>query len=401
MRGRILVIDHATPMPDQDSGSASTFNFLRILARAGFKLTFAPAPLRHEGRYSQALEAIGITTLSAPRWPTMDAAIEKLAPQSDVVLLYRAPIASNVFTRVRNAAPYAKILFHPVDLHFLRMQRAADLSADAADADAAHRMRDIELGLVRHTDTTIVVSEYEKELLVELVPGAAVHCIPIVRPIPPQPPSRFGWRDLVSRLPGPLGRIGRMLAVSHPGFEQRRDIVFIGGYGHEPNVDAILWFCREVWPLVLRKGYGGKLIVAGSNAPAEVAALASGAIEVRGYVTDLAELFASCRFSIAPLRYGGGVKGKIVSSLSYGVPVVATSIAAEGMGLRHGHDVLIGDEPDAMANEIVRLYGDRTLWWRLSRNGYETFVRTFSEKASANKIVRVLDGLVAAARVTR
>jgi glycosyltransferase involved in cell wall biosynthesis len=112
-------------------------------------------------------------------------------------------------------------------------------------------------------------------------------------------------------------------------------------------------------------------------------------------------LFASCRLSIAPLRYGGGVKGKIVSSLSYGVPVVATSIAAEGMGLRHDHDVLIGDEPDTMADAIVRLYGDPALWRRLSRNGYETFVRTFSERASAKKIVRVFDDLVAAARATR
>jgi glycosyltransferase involved in cell wall biosynthesis len=398
MRGRILVIDHMTPTPDQDSGSTSTFNFLRILARAGFTLTFVPVTLRREGKYSEALEAIGITTLASPRWPSVDAVIDQLAPQADVALLYRAPIATNVFTRTRNAAPYAKILFHPVDLHFLRMQRAADLSGDAADAEEARRMRDVELGLIRHTDATIVVSEYEKELLGELVPGAAVHRIPIVRPIPPAPPSRFGWRGRASGL---LGRVGRALAAARPGFEQRRDVVFIGGYGHKPNVDAILWFCRDVWPLVLRRGYGGKLIVAGSNVPAEVSALVSNTIEVRGYVADLAELFASCRLSIAPLRYGGGVKGKIVSSLSYGVPVVATSIAAEGMGLRHDHDVLIGDEPDTMADAIVRLYGDPALWRRLSRNGYETFVRTFSERASAKKIVRVFDDLVAAARATR
>ena len=91
------------------------------------------------------------------------------------------------------------------------------------------------------------------------------------------------------------------------------------------------WFVREVWPVLQSKGFPHRFIIAGSHVPADVAALASDNIEVRGYVDDLALLFSTCRISVAPLRYGGGIKGKIVSSLSYGVPVVATSIAAEGI----------------------------------------------------------------------
>lgn len=113
---------------------------------------------------------------------------------------------------------------------------------------------------------------------------------------------------------------------------------------------------------------------------------------------DLATLFDSCRLSVAPLRYGAGVKGKIVSSLSHGVPVVSTSIAAEGMELRDGRDILIGDEPDAIADRIVRLYGDRRLWRRLSRNGYEQFVRRFSVEAGTKAIVALVDALVAERR---
>lgn len=394
MRGRILVVDHATPTPDRDSGSASAFMLLRILARAGFSVTFAPASLLHDGSYTHALNALGVATLAAPHWPSLETAIDALAPRNDVLILSRAPVAAMVFDQARRVAPATKILFDTVDLHFLRMQREAALAGDEAAMGKAREMQTVELDLIRRADATIVVSRYEQDFLRELIPDAQVHCIPVLREIPPRPAGTLGWRHFCSGLPGKLGQLGRALAHSVPDFGTRRDIVFIGGYLHRPNVDAMLWFCREVWPLVLRRGFSGRLIVTGSDVPAELSALASETIEIRGYVADLATLFDSSRLSVAPLRYGGGIKGKIVSSLSYGVPVVATSIGAEGMGLRDERDILIADEPDAIADQIVRLYDDPRLWRRLSRNGYEQFVRRFSERAGSKMILALADRLV-------
>lgn len=398
MRGRVLVIDHRTPTPDRDSGSASAFLQLQILARAGFDVTFAPASLTHDGPYTEALSALGVTVLTAPHCTSLDAVIDACVPQADVLVLSRAPVASMVFDRARRASPATKIIFDTVDLHFLRMQREAALSGDEAAMREARAMRAVELGLIQRVDATLVVSRYEQNFLRELVPGAAVHCVPVLREIPPRPAGVWGWRRSCARLPATLGRIGRALAHSIPDFNTRRDVVFIGGYLHRPNVDAVLWFCREVWPLVMGKEFSGRLIVAGSDIPAELSALASGTIEIRGYVPNLAALFDSCRLSVAPLRYGAGVKGKIVSSLSYGVPVVSTAIAAEGMGLRDGRDVLIADEPEAIADRIVRLYGDRRLWRRLSRNGYDQFVRRFSLEAGTRVLVDLVDRLVAERR---
>lgn len=398
MRGRVLVIDHGTPTPDRDSGSASAFLQLQILVRAGFDVTFAPASLKHDGPYTEALGALGVTMLTAPRWTSLAGMIDACAPQADVLILSRAPVASMLFDLARRASPATKILFDTVDLHFLRMQREAALSGDEAAMREARAMRAVELGLIQRADATLVVSRYEQNFLRELMPGAAVHCVPVLREIPPRPGGAWRWRHSCARLPGPLGRIGRALAHTIPDFEKRRDVVFIGGYLHRPNVDAMLWFCREVWPLLLRRAFSGRFIVAGSDIPAEFFALASETIEIRGYVEDLATLFDSCRLSVAPLRYGAGVKGKIVSSLSHGVPVVSTSIAAEGMELRDGRDILIADEPDAIADRIVRLYGDRRLWRRLSRNGYEQFVRRFSVEAGTKAIVALVDALVAERR---
>jgi glycosyltransferase involved in cell wall biosynthesis len=381
MRGRILVIDHRTPRPDQDSGSASTFAYLQILAGAGFDVTFAPANLERAGRYSRALRRLGIRILAAPIWRSLDQVIRHVAPRCDVLLLYRAGVASQVFALARRVAPEAKILFHPVDVHFLRMERQAALTGEPADAAAAQTMRGIELDLLGQADATIVVSTRELAILRELLPDAPIHRIPILREPPVARRSWIQWPR--SRVDVPRQR--------DP--ERRRDVLFIGGYEHLPNVDAVQWFTREVWPLVRARGGPHRFIVAGSKVPPAITALAADDIEVRGYVADLAPLFGACRLSVAPLRYGGGIKGKIVSSLSYGVPVVASAIAAEGMELQHEENILVADTPRDFADQVVRLCEDDALWRRLSHNGHQAFIDKFSLAAGAPRLLAVLDEL--------
>jgi len=382
MRGRILVVDHRTPTPDQDSGSASTFAYLQILAGAGFDVTFVPADLQRAGRYSRALRRLGIRTLAAPFWTSLEQVIEHVAPRCDVLLLYRAAVASPVFDLARRVAPAAKIIFHPVDVHFLRMERQAALTGTPADAAAAQAMRGSELDLMRRADATIVVSTRELAILRELLPDAPLHRIPILRE-PPAPRRRwFQWP-------------GRRVAEPEPHDPAgRRDVLFIGGYEHLPNVDAVLWFVREVWPLIRARRGAHRFVIAGAKVPAEVAALAADDIEVRGYVPELAPLFAACRLSVAPLRYGGGIKGKILSSLSYGVPVVASSIAAEGMELQPEESILVADAPHDIADQVIRLCQDDALWRRLSRNGHQAFIDRFSLAAGAPRVLAVFDELV-------
>jgi glycosyltransferase involved in cell wall biosynthesis len=370
MRGRILVVDHKTPRPDEDSGSASAFSYLTILCRAGFDVTFAPFDLTDDGGYTKALNALGIKTLAAPEWTSIEAVLDAFAAPSDIVFLYRAPVAAALFDYTRRAAPTTKILFHAVDLHFMREQREAEIKQSQIQMNQAVALRAIELDLIARADAAIVVSAHELEMLRELVPAAAIHRIPILRETPN--------RSLESGL--------------------RSDVVFIGAYDHSPNVDGVKWFVREVWPVLQSKGFPHRFIIAGSHVPADVAALASDNIEVRGYVDDLALLFSTCRISVAPLRYGGGIKGKIVSSLSYGVPVVATSIAAEGMTLRHGENILIADAPDVIAAEIMRLYADDGLWQSIASSGYQAFQDNFSLESGKNAVLAILDGLVAARR---
>ena len=366
---RLLVVDHALPTPDRDSGSASAFSQLQILSRAGFEITFVAPGSSPTDPYARDLTGMGIAVPEVGHGDALRGVVARLAPTCDVVLLYRAPIAVQVFDLVREVAPSARVIFLPVDLHHLRMAREAVVGG--FELAPSEHMRSLELDLVARADATLVVSTAEQELLEAAVPGARVHTVPILRETPPRPAGRD---------------------------ELRRDLVFLGGFDHTPNVDAMHWFVGAVLPLVRAAGVHDRFVIAGYGIPESVAALARDDVVVVGHVPDLATLFATARMSVVPLRIGAGFKGKIVASFSLGVPVVSTSIGAEGGGLVDGYDVLVADEPEALAAHIVRLSRDDELWRRISKASYETFLERFSLEAGGARLVSIVDGVRVSAR---
>ena len=143
---------------------------------------------------------------------------------------------------------------------------------------------------------------------------------------------------------------------SQRSYDERLHVCFIGGYIHDPNVDAVVYFVREIWPRVKPKlPPDAKFFIVGPDAPESVRSLASEDIVVTGHLPVLDDMLDDCRLSVAPLRYGAGIKGKLVSSLANGLPSVASSIAVEGMGLAHEKGALVADDPQDFAAEIVRL----------------------------------------------
>jgi glycosyltransferase involved in cell wall biosynthesis len=173
-------------------------------------------------------------------------------------------------------------------------------------------------------------------------------------------------------------------------FADRRDILFIGAFAHPPNTDAVLWLAGEILPLIQAELPDLVCHVIGAEPPARIRALDCERLKIHGYVPDVRSFFDGCRLSVAPLRYGAGVKGKVNQSLAHGLPVVATHQAAEGMFLKDGVSVLLADEPKAFACAVVRLYRDQALWERLSSGGLEVMEAHFSFAAAR----RALDELV-------
>ena len=362
-QGTILVVDARTPMPDRDSGSMDTYQYLRILKSFGYEVLFVPQNLVQIERYTAMLQTLGVQTLYAPYWLSMQQIFEAWGPRFSHVLMYRAPVANEVYDLARSYAPQAKLIFDTVDLHFLRMEREAELEGSAAKRRAAQDMRTIELDLVQKADATIVLSRFELDLLRELTPTANLFEIPIVREVPKR---------------------------SNRSFEERQDILFVGGFEHQPNVDAVQWFVTEVMPKLQQQGFEGKLIVVGSKMPPHIKALERHGVEMRGYVEDLEALFAQVRLSVAPLRYGAGLKGKVISSLSYGVPVVATPAAVEGGGFVDGLNVSVAETADAMAAAIAQIYNNANLWTAQSKAGRNLFLEKFTVAAVATKLKALL-----------
>jgi glycosyltransferase involved in cell wall biosynthesis len=169
--------------------------------------------------------------------------------------------------------------------------------------------------------------------------------------------------------------------------------LFIGGFEHTPNVDAMLWFVSRIMPLIRKQLPDTKFHIIGSKMPEAVRALECDDVVTHGYVENVDSFFESCLLSVAPLRWGAGVKGKINQSMSFGVPVVSTTIGVEGMHLTHGENVLVADTAAEFAEEVVRLHRDAQLWERLSKNGIENVEQYFSLGAARRNLEELLTEL--------
>ena len=365
-RPRVLVVDAYTPTPDRDSGSLRMAELLSLLVEEGCAVSFLSQGLGHDGPYTQALQHLGVECWWQPWIGDLPRWLRRHGAQFDAIVVSRHYVLSPLLPMLRELAPRARIVFDTVDLHFLREQREAE-QLGAAAANAARQTRRAELGLVRAVDETWVVSPVEEALLADLVPGAKVAVV---------------------------SNIHRVEPVT-PGFAGRADLVFVGGFRHPPNVDAVLWLGREILPRLRDRLPEVRVHVVGADAPPEVQALAGEpGLVVHGHVPDLEALLDRSRIALAPLRFGAGIKGKVNQALARGLPVVATACAVEGMALENGHDVLVADSAEDFADAVVRLYGDEALWNTLRAGGYANTAAHFSADAAR----RALRGFLAELR---
>ncbi|MEN4904614.1 glycosyltransferase [Luteimonas sp. TWI1437] len=364
---QVLIIDSVTPMPDRDSASLRLVNLMRLLREAGMHVVFLPADRRHLGAATQALQAIGVEVWYAPYAKSAAHWMRTHGGRFARVMLCRHYIAHEFLPLVRRHAPQAQVIFDTIDLHYLRELRGAEVSGDPALRRAAERTRDQELDVVGRSDTTLVVSPSEVALLARDAPQARV------------------------------ALLSNLHEVAGPGrpFAQRQDLVFVGGFRHPPNVDAVKWFVGTIFPAIRARLPQVRFHCIGGHVDEAIAALARvDGVVIHGHVPDIAPYMDGCRIAVAPLRFGAGVKGKVNLSMAHGQPVVATTCAAEGMQLHDGHDVLLADQADAFADAVVRLYDDDALWCRLAENGLDNVRRHFSLDAARRTVHSVfVDGV--------
>jgi GT2 family glycosyltransferase len=351
---RVLVVEACMLTPDQDSGSVRTSRTIRVMQSMGCKVAFVADNLEYKEPYVGNLRQEGVEVLHWPFTRSIEGYIEEHGREYDAIVLSRYYVAVKYIDCARRHAPQALLVLDTHDLHYLRTRRLAELEGSRALAQSAEATYAREMDCIRRMDVTWVVSPVEQEVLAHEVPQARV--------------------IVATNIHYPVDDV--------PPFASREGIFFVGGYRHPPNVDAALFYAREVVPHLRELLPGVTTWLIGSNPPQVLRDLSGPGVEFVGYVPDIEPWFRRCRLSVSPLRYGAGVKGKINHSMSFGLPMVATTPSVEGMYLADGEEILVADDPRAFAEAVARLYRDEALWNHLSKAGLENVRRHFSPEAA-------------------
>jgi GT2 family glycosyltransferase len=367
----VFVVDDHIPTPDLDSGSLRMTRILLGLKELGYEPILAP---QSPGRYDPWSEWFGqkgiqvmYRTPGPNGWECIspDYMALLLAGSIKVIILSRVGVASAFFFPLTHALPDVPVIFDTVDLHGLREKREAELSGETKLLKLAHRTEQLEIGLMHASDVTLVVSSAEKELLARTHPEVNVAVVSNVH-----------------------------VPVDHKeGTSNRSGIVFIGSFQHKPNADAIKWYLEQVDPLLRVTHPDVEVSIFGKNPPKDLVRIAPPHVTFAGYAKNLTEVYDPARVAIAPLRYGAGVKGKVGEALTWGVPVVTTSIGAEGMELSHQETAWISDDPQEFANGISKLLDNDELWNKLATAGEEHINAIMGPETLKKALNRVLSEL--------
>ncbi len=351
----VLVIDATLPMYDEDSGSLRLYTLLKIWASMGYRITFFPDNLDSQFKYRYALESLGIEVFHNG-YGIQDAMAYR---QFDFAFICRVEIGHRYIPFVRLLSPDTVIFYDTVDIHYIREQRQAEIENDPKLATLAQVTKRKELSNCLLADRVITVTEDDAHHLQQELPNLRFSVIPNIHQL--QPPAETN-------------------------FEQREGLVFIGNYNHQPNEDAVYSFIETVLPKIHALIPEVCLYLIGSNMKDKMKALANEYVIVKGWVESVEPEFAKRRVFVSYLRYGAGMKGKLGQALSLGLPVVTTTIGAEGMGLVEDETALIADEPDHFAEAVCRLYRDSVLWEKLSRQGRDYIEQHYGEAAVRDQL---------------
>ena len=362
----VLVVDHYIPQPDRDAGSRTMLAFMEAMVAQGWVVKFWPDNLWYDAQYAPRLQALGIEIISGERWyGAFDRYIAEFGRDIDLVLLSRPHISLPYIAPIRKHSQ-ARIVYYGHDLHFRRMIREGQVKGRLGAGEEALRMEEQERAIWRQVDLVLYPSQDEADDVRALEPTAKVRAV-----------SPYAF-DSFHADATPTGR---------------KDVLFVAGFGHPPNVDAAFWLINEIMPLVWEVHRHVVVHLVGANPTQEVQALQSDNVVVTGYVDDetLGNYYRTSRVAVVPLRYGAGIKNKVVEALQQGLPLVTTTTGAQGLaGIAHVCDV--ADEPAAMAGFIIGLLEDDARWLAYSRSGAEFSSSLFSREALQIQVGRFMEG---------
>ncbi|ULG70836.1 glycosyltransferase family 4 protein [Marinobacterium sediminicola] len=374
---QVLVIGYVWPEPASSAAGYRMLALLKTFRRKGWQVTFAsPA---EKSIHRADLPALGITEINiALNCSSFDNFICELQP--DVVMFDRFMMEEQFGWRVEKHCPQAIRLLDTEDLSCLRHARhqackqddRVNLSVAPELLFSEHAKR--EVAAILRSDMTLMISGAEIELLTEQFKvdrSLLLDCPFMQAKVPPEQQQQL------------------------PSYHERQHFIVIGNFRHAPNWDAVLWLKQTIWPLIRQRLPEAELHIYGAYPPPKATQLHNPkqGFMIKGWAEDVDQVMQQARINLAPLRFGAGLKGKLVDALACGTPSVTTSVGAEGMGGEYPWPQPVTDAPDAFAERAVQLYSDSELWLTAQTSGFELHNRRFDFEHHADKLIESLEEL--------
>lgn len=373
---KILVIHELLPHFDWSGSDLRLMDVLRELRAQGHSLTFLARDGANADKYRKPLEDLGIAVYhhdpdhlrhlghdNPTNW-SLQEILER--EKFDLAVLCHwfwsgISIPEHYLEEIRRFSPATCVAILTDDRHGERERRSASASKLFSDLERGNDFEAREVEVYRHADLVLYITEADHQHFLKLIPELTAEYLPIAAILP----------------------------ETVPQLDRRKGVVFLGNFDNPANRDALEWLLKEIWPRVHKKRPELKLYIAGHAAPTDVADGKAG-IKLLGHVPSLAEAFAERLVFAGPIRFGTGINTKNMQALAHGLPVVTTSVGAEGMRLQHEVHALIADDAAAFADSLVRLAGDSALWEKLAASGRALIREKFSLDALRPQIRKIV-----------
>ena len=330
----ILFIDHYVPTFDKDAGSKTVFAYIKMFLKKGYRVKFLGDNFSINTPYGEVLQSLGVevlygNNLQATIWDYL----KENKKNIDFIFLNRPHIAIKYINFIKENMD-SKIIYYGHDLHYMRLNREYEVTHDENKKEEAKYYRTLEYSLLYQSDVSFYPSNVEVDEIKSIDESLKVKAI-----------TAYIY-DKVLEIP--------------KDFSMTKDLLFVGGFAHDPNVDALIWFAENIMPRIRARNPYIRLNVVGSNATDEVKRVCEeNSFNLLGFVSDedLMRLYDEARIVVAPLRYGAGIKGKIIEAMSRGSAIITTKCGAEG--IENAEDIMeVAENSLDFSNRVIKLYDD-------------------------------------------
>lgn len=356
----VLIISHTVPFYDMDAGSRTIMMYIEEFIKRNYLIKYIPNTFKADEPYSYMLKQMGIEVFSGPYFEkNMKRWIAENAKDIEFAFLNYPDPAYNFIDVLKENS--IKTIYYGMDLHYIRSRRENDLLGKGMEMNETNRCYEIEKYVITNSDVVYYPSVEEVNIVKKEFGKDNVKCLPV-----------FAYDTKKNKTSyNPVTRDG---------------IFFVGGFGHRPNLDGILWFLNNIYGKVY-KNLNVDFYIAGSNMPSEILNIKEPGVKILGAISDnkLSEMYKKVKMVVVPLRFGAGIKGKIIEAMYKGVPIVTTSIGAEGVP-NDNDSLIVADTEEDYADKIISLYHDNERLQTISDDFKRIVDKYYSREAAWNTI---------------